>query len=113
MSESGGLDIGRVIGMIMENPELVAQIAAMAKSSPPPQPTDASLVEEVKSPPKEDAQAISPAVVPSATYTPQSSAKIHRTQLLGALKPYVSEERAKAIDSMLTIADILDMMKAR
>ena len=112
MNDSGGLDIGRVIGMIMENPELVAQIAAMAKSSPTPSPSDANVTEEVKVQ-KEEVPTVSPATIPADTYPQQSTAKFNRTQLLGALKPYVSEERAKAIDSMLTIADILDMMKAR
>ena len=107
MSDSQGLDVGKVIGMIMENPQLVAQIAAMAKSESPPHAESTPTAEASK--PQEE---ISP-VSTSATYSPVSSARVNRTQLLGALKPYVSEERAKAIDSMLTLADILDMMKAR
>ena len=34
-----------------------------------------------------------------------------RKELLCALKPYVSSERAHAIDTMLSIIDVLDMMK--
>jgi hypothetical protein len=29
------------------------------------------------------------------------------------MKPYLSSERAKALDSVLTIAEILDLMKER
>ena len=39
--------------------------------------------------------------------------KKRRSELLSALKPFLSNERAKAIDSMITIADILEVMKAR
>ena len=110
MSESGGLDVGKVIGMIMENPELVSQIAAMARSEPPAPSAEKAVEPEAIKPTEES---VSTAVSANATYPVQNTARVNRTQLLGALKPYVSEERAKAIDSMLTIADILDMMRTR
>ena len=47
------------------------------------------------------------------TYAHTEQKRSNRSQLLCAFKPYVSGERAKAIDSMLAIADILDMMRAR
>ena len=40
-------------------------------------------------------------------------AKTRRRELLSALKPYVSEKRAGAIDSIVTIADILDAMRSK
>lgn len=100
-------DIGRLIQLIMENPSLVEEISKLASSDeqkpaketpielPLPEPT------ELKTPVSEPAVAI-----PTQT-------RARRAQLLGALKPYVSAERAKAIDSMMSIAEILDMMKAR
>ena len=58
-----------------------------------------------------------PEAKPSAVNTVNEaatvSAKARRAQLLGALKPYVSGERAKAIDSMMSIAEILEVMKVR
>ena len=109
MSENQGLDISKVVGLIMENPALIEQIANLAKSKDTPPPAESKAVEEA---PK---QSENPPVQASseATYLQKPRGVQDRSRLLGALKPYVSEERAKAIDSMLTIAEILDMMKAR
>lgn len=109
MSENQGLDISKVVGLIMENPALIEQIANLAKSKDIPTVTEPSIAEEttkqVESPPIQ--------VSSEPTYTSKPRGVQDRARLFGALKPYVSEERAKAIDSMLTIAEILDMMKAR
>ena len=106
MSEQESIDVGRVIGLIMENPEIIEQISSLVKQKDTPTET-----------PSENTE---PAVSKQASAEPQLQSNSpsghtrgHRTQLLGALKPYVSEERARAIDSMISIADILDMMKAR
>jgi len=109
MSEQQNLDISKVISLIMENPALIEQIANLAKSKPeePPQEAKEDVVEEVSLPKEAEEPKTSP------TYAPIMSPRNNRAQLLGALKPYVSKERAKAIDSMISIVDILDMMKAR
>ena len=106
MSEQQGLDISKVIGLIMENPQLIEQISSMAKGYG--EPTKPASTEEPQSiaAPIEKAE---PTSVP--TYSTRD--KSNRAQLLGALKPFVSPERAKAIDSMITIADILDVMRTR
>lgn len=99
MSDNQNLDVGKVISVLMENPSLIAEISNLVKKEEPSEPTETTT--EVK--PEISA--------PASVSIP--SAKSNRTQLLGALKPYLSEPRAKAIDSMMTIADIIDMMKAR
>ena len=109
MSENQGLDISKVVGLIMENPALIEQIANLAKSketsaAPEPKSEDA-VVKQTETPATQ--------VSGEPTYVQKPRGVQDRARLLGALKPYVSEERGKAIDSMLTIADILDMMKAR
>ena len=85
MSEGSTPDLSRIINIIMENPRLIEEIAALAKSG------------EQSSEPVAEKAAVAG----------------RRGELLGALKPYLSTERAKAIDSMMTIAGILDAMKAR
>ena len=105
MAENESLDIGKVVSLIMENPALIEQISNLAKGSDrSEQKTDVEN-EIVSKATESDNQ-----VATVANNVPRTS---NRSQLLGALKPYVSKERAKAIDSMLAIADILDMMKAR
>lgn len=107
MSEEKGSmpDLSRIIEMIMANPELVAQIANLGKSdSQPassPEPTS-----EISSAPAEVPE-------PVSVYTPTSSPDRRRTQLLSALKPYLSESRARAVDSMLTFGEIFDLMRSK
>ena len=108
MSEQENIDVGRVIGLIMENPQLIEQIANLAKGQDKAgeeQPTEEKATEEILQ--TEAAPAVS-----QPTYS-NGYERVNRAQLLGALKPYVSKERAKAIDSMISIADILDMMRTR
>ncbi len=110
MSEQENLDIGRVISLIMENPQLIEQISSLARQNSSPTPES----EEAKSETTEVSVKEEPSPASAApTYQSIGYSRGNRAQLLGALKPYVSEERAKAIDSMISIADILDMMRAR
>lgn len=109
MSEQESIDVGRVIGLIMENPEIIEQISSLVKqkdtqdtpTETPPENTEPAVSKQASAEPQLQSN------------SPSGHTRGHRTQLLGALKPYVSEERARAIDSMISIADILDMMKAR
>ena len=94
-------DIGRIVSLIMENPRLIEEISSMAKAD-----------SQESEPQKEETKSVQTAVEPLPTreHSPQGR---NRSQLLGALKPYVSRERAQAIDSMLSIVEILDAMKGR
>lgn len=108
MSEQDNLDIGRVVGLIMENPQLIEQISALSKGQ-------VDRKEEVVTEPvsiEEKTIEESTPTTAQPTYN-QNHDRVNRAHLLGALKPYVSKERAKAIDSMISIADILDMMRTR
>ena len=108
MSDQENLDIGRVVGIIMQNPQLIEQIASLAKGQNEIAKAKPTAEEAIEG--KADSE---PASAEIATSSPAISEKLNRAQLLGALKPYVSKERAKAIDSMISIADILDMMRTR
>ena len=102
MSEKESMDIGKIVGLIMDNPQIIEQISALAKQGDAPKVT-----EEAVPPPVENEKPQQTAGVP------QTVGRGERARLLGALKPYVSSERAKAIDSMMSIADILEMMRSR
>ena len=105
MSESGIGDLSKIVSLIMENPKLIEEISSLAKSGEPKAPKSNEQI------PEEIGTAQS-ALVSSASIVAERDPS-SRTKLLGALKPYVSSERASAIDSMLSIAEVLDMMKAR
>lgn len=98
-------DLSKIIGLIMENPDLIAKIQGLANGSSDDK-NDAPQVEPeaVSTTSEEKAEAAS-----AEYYDPRQK----RTKLLCAMKPYLSNERAKAIDSMLSVAEILDMMKSR
>jgi|GEM_PF-2810466 len=104
MSEEvkGTPDISRIISVLMENPELIEQISALAaEKKEEEEPTPA--------PPEEErTETVSASAKPEA-----SSIHSRREQLLSALKPYLSDERQKAIDSMMTFADILDAVRRK
>ena len=109
MSEQEGLDIGRVIGLIMENPKLIEEISNLAKQGEKSAPQASESGDNAR-------QVEAPIEKPTPASAPISTTASHRsdrTQLLNAFKPYLSSERARAIDSMISIVDIIDMMRAR
>jgi hypothetical protein len=99
MSEEikGTPDISRIISVIMENPELIEQISALAaerKDEAPP------VIEKAES-------------VSASESVREVPLHSRREQLLTALKPYLSEERQRVIDSMMTFGEILEAIKRR
>ncbi len=96
-------DISRVISLIMENPKLIEEIKGLVeKDGEGGGAENAAAVEEQM---KIDA----PTPVISRAVEP----KRRRQELLSALKPYISDERKKAVESFVTIAEILDMMREK
>ena len=108
MAENEGLDLSKVINLIMENPKLIEEISALAKGDKhgTPETTQNASVEEET----EEKTALTPKDITYASERPHRS---KRNELLCAMKPYLSKERARAIDSVLTIVDILGVMKER
>ena len=99
-------DLSKIVNLIMENPKLIEEIKNLASNGP----TQAEPTPEVGS----DEEVSVNIPEEATTYTPEKpNIGARRKDLLSALKPYVSEKRAQAIDSMMTIAEILDVMKTR
>lgn len=95
-------DLSRIVNLIMENPKLIEEIKNLgAKDEEAKEAEEAAPREEEKS-----AESV-------PTVSGESISRARRKDLLCALKPYVSEERGRAIDSMMSIADILDMMRSK
>lgn len=101
-------DISRIIQLIMENPGLIEEISNLAKTE------SEGAIPETKTEPIAPPEPETPAVPTApASVGVSVSNKARRAQLLCALKSYVSEERGRAIDSMLSVAEILEVMKTR
>ncbi len=93
-------DLSKVINLIMENPTLVEQIRNMVEAS-----EKKENAEEEKS----ASQKTTPTASVENTYSESHTSK--RNDLLRAIRPYISEERGKAIETMITIADIISAAK--
>lgn len=112
MSEASTPDISKIVSLIMENPKLIEQIAGLVKSESPKAETVEAAEQDAADTQHTEAISEPVAEVSAApTYAESTPAKKNRSQLLCAFKPYVSSERAKAIDSMISIAEILDVMR--
>lgn len=97
-------DLSKLVGLIMQNPELISQISALAKSDNTGK--DTSSEEETL-----DEMPTTEAVSVSAPTS--NNMRSHRQELLYAMKPYLSESRRTAIDSMISISEIIDMMRKK
>ena len=107
-------DISKILGIIMENPEIIEKIKNLSlKESAASAPTVA--VGEIEDANETPAEEKSESDTATPVYAPQSirTNKKRRHDLLCAIKPYVSDGRGKAIDTMLSVIDVLDIIKAR
>ena len=103
-------DIGKIIGLIMENPSLIAEISALARRDGRDAADAASERETASKSEVTSVEADEPAVTSTPTENP---ARINRHRLLSAMKPYLSEGRCRAIDQMTSLGEILDAMRRR
>ena len=94
-------DLGKIVSLIMENPDLIARIQGLAKGDG---------AKEAPAPSKTEVETVAPQEVSRPAAIDQ---KEKRNRLLGAMKPYLSGDRARAIDSVMSVVEILDMMKPR
>ena len=106
----GNQDISKIIGIIMENPDIIEKIKALADENAAGKTTEASA--DTLPTVKEERGGEGEQRDTDSTYG-KRNAKHRRRELLSALKPYVKSERAKAIDTMLSVIDVLDVMKVR
>ena len=106
------IELGSVISLIMENPELIAEIKRLAESRDGE--TDKAPKNTEAEEPIKTAEVIAPpieAVKPNSDRQKKTRGK--RSEFLHALSPYISEGRQKALETFMTIADILDMMREK
>ncbi len=105
-------DLSKIVNLIMENPKLIEEIKNLSTEKAEtdnPQPNK----EEPQELNNKSESITAPAVTYENSIGQGGTNRIRRKDLLLALKPYVSEERGRAIDSMMSIADILEMMRSK
>ena len=110
-------ELGKIIELIMSNPDLIEKIRALGEAEEAPREgREAEREEEGVAPISNEVSADGEKERTSPTPAEavrESGERSNRNELLRALKPYVSTERGKAIESMMTIADILDLMRKK
>jgi len=106
MSEGTTPDLSRIVGLIMENPKLIEEISSLVKQESGVEPENEAEVQSQEAQTVEKTEEVS-----VLTTNVDNSRKKNRSELLSAFKPYVSSERAKAIDSMISIANVLDAIR--
>ena len=111
----GAPDLSKIVGLIMENPDIINRIKELSQKEGSPEAdvscTDTT-VQHTKSE-QIEAQREKIDMPASETTYKKAAGKKKRTELLCAMKPYVSKERSRAIDTMLSILDVIDIMKER
>lgn len=105
-------DLSKIVNLIMENPKLIEEIKNLSAEKEKPVSAEPDK-EELSSTTEKSESVAAPAVTYDNTGSIGGISRIRRKDLLLALKPYVSEERGRAIDSMMSIADILEMMRSK
>ncbi len=103
---AGTPDISSVINLIMQNPTLISEISELVKTA---EATKESEVTDAPTEEPKDKTEAAPAVTVSAPIN-DGYKRANRRELLNAMKPYLSESRRGALDSMSSILDILDVM---
>ena len=112
----GGADISKIIGIIMENPDIIEKIKSLASTNENGKATEEASAISNESTQRTLTEAIennTEQLNEASTVKPTVNTKKRRHDLLCAIKPYVSKERGRAIDTMLSVIDVLDIMKAR
>ena len=100
-------DLSKIVSIIMQNPDLIAQISSLMKNAE--DNSEATVAAEEKKAEQNEKPDIESSVT-SPVLPQNSQSKRRRKELLSAMKPYLSEHRQSAIDSMSSILDIIDVM---
>lgn len=113
--------LSSALNQIFSNPQMLSAISSMAQSlksnnSVAP-PVEASATEKEKSepPPNQSASAIPEKLPELLNILSQNSSGIkqsHRSELLCALKPYLSQSRSDAIDKIIRFSELSSVFKA-
>ncbi len=101
MADTKQQDLSALVSKILEHPELVAQITGLLAESTPSE-AQSTAIAETAVPPIEEIE---------AQISPGKSKQENRKKLLAALRPFLSERRRGALDSLETVATLFEITK--
>lgn len=104
------VDLSKIVSVIAQNPELISTVKALLSNGESTRDMPDESEQTAAAPaPASESEAVSAEA--QAAMAELQLKKKRRRELLCALKPYVSVGRAKAIDSMLSFTEVLDVLK--
>ena len=118
-------DLSKIIGVLMENPDIITKISSLVKnsdigtSSTAPTRSTATDANEAKAEPEnastdDSARSVSVAKAPPIEPGAHDDSRgDRRSRLLFAIKPYVVPRRQAAIDTILAVTDVLDTLRRK
>ena len=112
----GMADLSKILGIIMENPEIIEKIKAMAQTGEKDSLKTEATAEVIADHTDKTEDASESAETKTAEVSAaalRARGKKRRHDLLCAIKPYVSSERGRAIDTMLSVVEVFEIMKER
>jgi len=113
-SNQGSSSGGDILSSLLSNPELISKLPAILSGVKPILElfgTTGTVSAPVSSAPAEPVSAITPQKDTAAAFVKQSSRADSRTALLCAMKPYLSRDRQNAIDYIVKIGKLGDILK--
>ena len=99
------MDLSSLVSLIMQNPDMIAKIAALAREARIEPEGPATQRGEVT------ASVESESAVQEAEPDGSETKRRNRERLFSALRPYLSSERAKTLASVEAMVAIIDSMK--
>lgn len=113
--------LSSALNQIFSNPQMLSAISSMAQtlksnnSVAPPLEANATEKEKSEPPPSQSASAIPEKLPELLNMLSQNGSGIkqsHRSELLCALKPYLSQSRSDAIDKIIRFSELSSVFKA-
>ena len=105
------LDLSSVVSLIMSHPELIEEIASLAKREAPKAPLPISEnkgTEPSRTESEQEQEARQ--TVAEVIETKGESKSENRKKLFSAIRPFLSEERARTLSSVEAVVSILDSL---
>jgi len=105
-------DLSKIVSLIMENPGLVSEIQSLIKK-------DRGTEETADSVDKDYDENVPTSLADSSEASVNAAANLSlsrrekRARLFSGLKPYLSDERRRTVDTVLTFADMLEAVRGK
>lgn len=112
--DNSQIDLSKVISVITENPDLIMKISSLlGKGGESNGENDREKPDNEEDSTEAENSKAEETVNISSEITTETAEPKNRQNLLSAFRPYLSEGRARALDSVLTIANVFEKIRGK